>query len=107
MSKYKILSLDGGGSWALIQIRCLQKLFGANTGGQKVLSNFDLVISNSGGSMAMGAMVNNYTLEEIAQIYLDQSKLQLIFQEKPLSGINRTLGFGPKYYAKKKREGLG
>ena len=49
--KYHILSLDGGGSWALIQVRVLIDLFGANVSGYAVLKNFDLVTANSGGSV--------------------------------------------------------
>ena len=39
---YKILSLDGGGAWALIQVKALQKIYGADTNGHAVLSRFDM-----------------------------------------------------------------
>jgi hypothetical protein len=51
---YKILSLDGGGSWALIQARVLGKLYGDNTSGLDILKDFDLVIGNSGGTLNIG-----------------------------------------------------
>jgi uncharacterized protein len=49
-----ILSLDGGGTWSLIQIRVLQHLYGPDATGHEVLSNFGLVVANSGGSVVFG-----------------------------------------------------
>ena len=40
---YKILSLDGGGSWALIQARILQDIYG-DIKGHELLKKFDLVL---------------------------------------------------------------
>jgi hypothetical protein len=34
---YQILSLDGGGAWALIEVRALIDLYGANTAGHNLL----------------------------------------------------------------------
>ena len=48
---HNILSLDGGGSWAIIQVMTLQKLYGDAAPGSHVLKNFDLVVANSGGSI--------------------------------------------------------
>jgi uncharacterized protein len=45
---YRILSLDGGGSWALIEIRALMEIYGDRSG-REILSEFDLVAANSGG----------------------------------------------------------
>src|SRR4051794_26260797 len=39
---FRILSLDGGGSWALIQVRALIELCGEATQGHEVLRQFDL-----------------------------------------------------------------
>ena len=50
---YKILSLDGGGSWALIQARVLLDMYG-DISGHKLLQEFDMVISNSGGQPRSG-----------------------------------------------------
>jgi hypothetical protein len=36
---YKILSLDGGGSWALIEARALAVLFGGATPGREILGH--------------------------------------------------------------------
>lgn len=108
MKPFKILSLDGGGSWALIQIRILQKLFGKNAMGHNVLQNFDMVIANSGGSLALAAMANGNDLESIAQILLNSSKRNSVFSkldffEKDfLTILLNILKIGPKYSASRK-----
>ena len=51
-TKFRILSLDGGGSWALIQVRALQAIYGdPDKKGHEILSDFDMVAANSGGSI--------------------------------------------------------
>ena len=52
----RILSLDGGGTWALIQARALEKIYGESTRGHEVLRKFDYVVANSGGSIVAGAL---------------------------------------------------
>lgn len=81
--KYHILSLDGGGSWALIQVRVLIDLFGANAGGHAVLKNFDLVAANSGGSIVAAGLIENYTLAEILNFFLDANIRKSIFSQLP------------------------
>ena len=99
---YRILSLDGGGAWALIQVRTLINLYGANVTGHQVLQKFDLAAANSGGSLVLAGLVENLHLSDIAQYFLDETKRRSIFS--PTSSIvdtvlARTLGFGPKYSA--------
>jgi uncharacterized protein len=81
--KYHILSLDGGGSWALIQVRVLIDLFGANASGHTVLKNFDLVAANSGGSIVAAGLIENYTLTEILNFFLDANIRKSIFSQLP------------------------
>ena len=50
---FRILSLDGGGVWAVIQVKALIKLYGDVTG-RTVLQDFDLVAGTSGGSIVLG-----------------------------------------------------
>src|SRR5688572_30611481 len=38
---YRILSLDGGGTWALIQAKALGEIYGADTDGWTILNRFD------------------------------------------------------------------
>ena len=54
MQPFRILSLDGGGSWALIEVKALIALYGAGATGHEVLSHFDLAAANSGGSIVLG-----------------------------------------------------
>ncbi len=114
---YRILSLDGGGSWALIQVKCLRKLFSETFNnpdptGHEVLSKFDLVAANSGGSLVAAAMAENLRLSEIEQIFGDEklrSKVfsRLSFWEKSLlSSAARLFKIGAKYATKRKHQAL-
>jgi patatin-like phospholipase/acyl hydrolase len=64
MDRYRILSLDGGGSWALIQVKALIELYGANALGRELLQEFNLVAANSGGSIVLGCLLENFTLAQ-------------------------------------------
>lgn len=99
---YRILSLDGGGAWALIEVRALIDLYGANTAGHDLLRQFDLIAANSGGSLVLAGLVENKTLAEILQMFSDERLRRSIFS--PTSsiidrGLEATIGFGPKYSA--------
>ena len=74
-----ILSLDGGGTWSLIQIRVLQHLYGPDETGHEVLRNFGLVVANSGGSVVLGGLLADMKLSELTKLYLDKSARQAIF----------------------------
>src|SRR5215470_9311117 len=97
---YRILSLDGGGSWSLIQVRALRALYDDNTRGHRILSDFDMVAANSGGSLVLGGLVEDLTLAELHSIINDESKRRSIFS--PTSSVGDTIlhsitGLGPKY----------
>jgi uncharacterized protein len=97
---YRILSLDGGGAWALIQARVLAKLYGAQTSGHQVLTHFDLAAANSGGSLVLAGLVENLSPDDIAQYFLDEQKRRSIFSPTTSIGdsvLQSTLGIGPKY----------
>ena len=68
---YKILSLDGGGTWALVQVKVLQQRYGQHASGHEVLKNYDMVIANSGGSLVLAGMCVNKKLTDIAKIFMD------------------------------------
>jgi hypothetical protein len=76
---FRILSLDGGGTWSLIQIRVLQHLYGPDASGHEVLWNFRLVVANSGGSVVLGGLLADMKLSELMKLYLDKSARQAIF----------------------------
>jgi len=108
---YKILSLDGGGSWALIQIKALQEFYGKDAKGHDVLKDFDLVVANSGGSIAMAAMLKNLSLDDILNnFYLKADVLKKIFVKLPPLNTEKVIrdivGVGPRFSAVKKFEGL-
>lgn len=106
---YGILSLDGGGSWALIQVRALQELFGADARGHDVLRAFRLVVANSGGSIVAGGLAANMKLSTILELFLDQRRREDVFRKKgwKRSPLTSWLPLPiPRYVAKGKREGL-
>ncbi len=107
-NQYKILSLDGGGSWALIEVICLQELFGETAKGHDILKKFDLVAGNSGGSMVIAAMAENLGLDEILAIFIDESKRRSVFSRftSIWSAFYKIAGVGPKYSTKQKLSAL-
>jgi hypothetical protein len=107
MESFKILSLDGGGTWALIQVRILQQKHGIEVRGHDVLRYYDLVIANSGGTLVLAAMCMNKTLSEIAQLFLNPAILETIFDKKPLQYYVPVLKrFLPRFKTTSKLEGL-
>jgi uncharacterized protein len=110
MSKYRILSLDGGGSWSLIQARALLELFG-DVSGRDVLSQFSFVVASSGGSIVLAAMLEGMTLGDILKFFLTESARRTIFVEFDLEARilhepERLIVQGPRYYTKAKLTGL-
>lgn len=102
---YRILSLDGGGSWALIQVRTLIQLYGAGTTGHAVLSDFDLVAANSGGSIVLGGLVEDLPLGGLLAYFEDEAKRRSIFSPTKSWGdhiLQDVAGIGPKYSVKAK-----
>ncbi len=84
--KYKILSLDGGGSWAILQVLTLKDIFqkkypNKEIKGHEVLRHFDLVIANSGGSMVLAALACNWTFDEIIKLFDDKVIRERIFKK--------------------------
>src|SRR5215213_5012469 len=111
---YKILSLDGGGSWALIQARVLQDLY-ENSNGHELLKKFDLVIANSGGSLVLAALCVGLRPSEIISIFESKKDRKEIFSRLAFDDLNLLnlirrifpkFPIGAKYDAKKKRTGL-
>ncbi|PFH07860.1 patatin-like phospholipase/acyl hydrolase [Collimonas sp. PA-H2] len=109
---FRILSLDGGGTWALIQARALQKIFGPDISGHEILSHFDLVTANSGGNLVLGGLIENWSPSKILQLFLDSSERSKIFVplnpfEHPIDAVLEALvGLGPKFSTSRKFVGL-
>ena len=109
---YRILSLDGGGSWAILQLLTLKEKYG-NVEGHQVLKDFDLVIANSGGSIVLAALAENWTLEKALSLFDKQELREQIFKKNSFRDtffpvyLTRWFGMGPKYNASEKRKAFG
>jgi len=106
---YRILSLDGGGTWALIQVKALMKIYGAKATGHEVLEQFDMAAANSGGSIVLGGLLENLPLQDIINLFQDIHLRQSIFSPTH-SFWDRLLedvaGIGPKYSSDNKLPAL-
>ena len=102
---YRILTLDGGGTWALIQVHALQRLFGSGAKGHDVLEKFDLVVANSGGGIVAAALACDMTLERLRLHFEDKRQREKIFRPKLPEAIGRRLPF-PRYATEVKYDGL-
>jgi hypothetical protein len=97
---YRILSMDGGGSWALIEVRTLIELYSPNTTGHEVLADFDLVAGNSGGSQVLAGLVEDLALKDLLAYYQDEATRRSVFSPTPnwlYRLLNRHIGIGPAY----------
>ena len=107
-ARYRILSLDGGGVWAVIEMRALMRLYGEQTRGRAVLGDFDLIASNSAGSVMLAAMIEDYTLADVLGLLRDEATRHVIFVRIPL--IQRlhpiTWFIGPRWSTEEKLAGL-
>jgi hypothetical protein len=102
---YRILSLDGGGAWAILEAMALKELYG-NIGGRAILSQFDLVASNSGGSIVLGALIADFTPQRIIDLFLSDTERAKIFVDLPwYKKLVRVIGLGPRYSTSGKRDG--
>lgn len=110
---FRILSLDGGGSWALIEVRALMDIYG-DLSGHELLRQFDLVAANSGGSIVLGGLLADWKLSKLLSLFEDEKLRSDIFSPTkkvfwPI--LRKLLGVGPKYDAAHKlvalRKALG
>src|ERR1700687_3675172 len=102
MMTYRILSLDGGGAWALIEVRALIALYSESTTGHEVLADFDLIAANSGGSLVLGGLVEDLRLGDLLGYFEDEGKRKSIFSPTRSWGdraLRFLTGMGPKYSA--------
>lgn len=106
---YRILSLDGGGTWALIEVKALIALYGENATGSSVMQDFDLVAANSGGSIVLGGLLEDLKLSELLAFFQDQTKRKSVFSPTTSFGdraLHDLTGLGPKYSAETKLSAL-
>jgi len=76
---YNILSLDGGGSWAILEAQALGEIYGYNTAGHDILKRFALAASNSGGSIVLAGLAVNFTPQEIIDLLNSEEQRKTIF----------------------------
>ncbi len=108
---YRILSLDGGGTWALIEVKALLALYNGDTTvpGHAILRDFDLVAANSGGSIVLGALLANFTLGRILDFFQNEATRKSVFSKTDSlldRAIHDVAGLGPKYSATNKLNAL-
>ena len=75
---FRILSLDGGGPWALLQAMALERLY-PGLDGHQILGRFDLAVANSGGSITLAGLIKGLRPGEIARLFREQTWRDRIF----------------------------
>lgn len=110
--KSRVLSLDGGGTWATIQVAALSRLYSPDTRGHVILRDFCHASANSGGSIVLAGLLLNASLRELQEMFGNLFIRQALFT--PLttfdggpvfSCIRKKLG-GPRFNTAKKRDEL-
>jgi hypothetical protein len=109
--RYHILSLDGGGTWAVLEAMTLADLYGWDTRGHEILRHFDLVVANSGGSLVAASLWADMTPRQLIGEFGKEDILQKVFVRLSLlRGFPRSVfpsfKLGPKYRTDKKKEGI-
>ena len=104
---YRILSLDGGGTWALTQVKALIARHKGNDTipGRQALAEFDLIAANSGGSIVLGLLLEDLSLGDILAFFENQAQRNAIFSKiNPWKYmVLRALAhFAPRYSADRK-----
>lgn len=103
---FNILSLDGGGAWALLEAMALQDLFD-DAPGHQILAHFDLAVANSGGSIVLAGLIENMSPSRIAELFLLQGNRQAIFAKTPfVENLLSHVPIFPKYSSPGKLTGL-
>lgn len=110
---YKILSLDGGGSWAILQLLTLKERYKnemPELRGHEILKKFDMVIANSGGSIVLCALAENWTIDEALSLFEKKNVRESIFSKNSFKEtfwpvfLTKLISFGPKYSSSRKYE---
>jgi len=111
---YRILALDGGGTFCLIQAKVLADLY-PGMRGREILRQFDLVAGCSGGAIVTAALIDDKTPVEILDLFLRRSHRERLFSDLPwqrrlIYQATRTLhriglvdkAFGPRFSTDRK-----
>ena len=79
---FRILTLDGGGTFALIQAKALADLYPGQSG-HEVLSHFDLLVGCSGGSVVASLLIENRSPQQIFEMFDDIENRKQLFGALP------------------------
>jgi hypothetical protein len=99
---YNILSLDGGGTWALIQARILMHKYGSSAKGHDILRDYHLAIANSGGSLVLSMLCADKSMQQIVDTFNNTDVLQSIFDPKLAHYIPELKRVVPNYHTTNK-----
>src|SRR5262245_18332169 len=107
-ASYNILSLDGGGTWAVLQAMVLADMFGGDTSGREILRHFDLVVANSGGGLVAASLWADITPNQLMSEFGQDAILQNVYSRLSwLKGFPRStfasFMLGPKYSSRRQR----
>lgn len=101
---YKILTLDGGANWSLLQCMALDALY-PGMRGREILGRFNMVAANSGGSLVLAGLLKDQTATEILASFDNPDSPTSLFVKLPLlARLPSLLGLGPRYSTAKKGE---
>ena len=103
---HRVLSLDGGGAWAMLQAMALRDLYG-DLPGHQILADFDLAVGNSGGSIVLAGLVENKTPSDIVGLFDQQANREAIFAKTSfIENLLSHIPIFPKYSTAGKLAGL-
>ena len=102
----RILSLDGGGTWAVLEAMALARLY-PNMGGREVLAQFDIAAGNSGGAIVLAALLADMTPDAIVALFRDEtSRGRLYVPVEGAEALAAKTGLAPRWSAAGKLAGI-
>jgi hypothetical protein len=103
---YRILSLDGGGTWAMLQAMALGDIYGAATPGHAILQDFDMAVANSGGSIVLAGLMLNMTPDQMVGLFRNDAA-QVFVKSGVINVVLSTFGLPfPRFSTAGKLQGL-
>jgi hypothetical protein len=82
----------------------LQKMYSGKARGHEVLKDFNLVAANSGGSIVLGGLIADFTLDSLLNLFCNEDQRRRLFCRLPfwqrwsvVHAVCERLGIAPKY----------
>lgn len=100
---YKVLTLDGGGSWAVIQAIALKEMF-PNKTSLEILNEFDFIAGTSGGALMLAGLLEFDTIDKVIEVFGSEDELSKIFDKKLF--VREDSSIVSRYKTKDKYEAL-